>query len=97
MTLTFNRIARGHQATPDGRYAVVQDGYAPGYIVDPLALANGANRSEAADGYGGEWAAVYSPNGGLREDHNAGDNIDWFPTAREAKEACRAHARRTHS
>lgn len=95
--LTFNRIARGHQATPDGKYAVVQDGYTPGYIVDPLALANGASRSEAADGYGGEWAACYDPAGRLRDEHNAGDSIDWFPTAREAKEACRDHARRNRS
>ena len=33
---------------------------------------------------GDEWAAVFDPRGRLREDHGAGDNLDWFDTKREA-------------
>lgn len=85
--LNFNRIERGWQATPDGRYAVVQDGYSP-------------SKSAGAEGdyegfTGGEWAAVYDPRGRLRTEHNSGENLDWFSTAREAKEYCRRHAART--
>lgn len=73
--MKFTKIEAGHYATEDGRYAVVSDGYSPGYI-----------RDEYGDvmGVGGEWAAVYDPHGGLRTDHNAGENLNWFPTKREA-------------
>ncbi len=66
--------------------AVVVDGYTPGHLIDPLARANGATHQEASDGYGGEWAAVVDPRGRLRDDHNAGENLDWFPTKKAAVE-----------
>jgi hypothetical protein len=37
---------------------------------------------------GDEWAAAFDPRGRLREDHGAGDNLDWFDTKREAVAYC---------
>jgi hypothetical protein len=84
--MKFNRIARGHQATPDGRYAVVIDGYSP--------IKSAGAEGDYEGFQGGEWAAIFDPNGELRDDHNAGQNLDWYPTAREAKAACQRHADR---
>lgn len=75
-TLKFTKVERGHYATEDGCYAAVVDGYGPG---------------ADEDYQGGEWAAVYSPNGGLREDSNVGENLDWFPTMREARACAESH------
>jgi hypothetical protein len=84
----FTKVARGWYATEDGRYAVVADGYEGSLSVG--ADVNYSRHSKAGGGYGGfqggEWALVYDPAGGLRESHNAGTNVDWFPTKREAVE-----------
>jgi hypothetical protein len=72
MSTTFTKVAAGHYATADGRWAAVSDGYAKGqYAIDHEAV-------------GGEWAACFDPNGGLRDSHQAGENLEWFPTKREA-------------
>lgn len=68
--LKFTKVKRGHYATADGRYAVVQDGY--------------TGRDVAEDVFGGEWALVFDPHGRLREHHNDGENLAWFDTKREA-------------
>lgn len=92
--ITLNRIAAGHYASPCGKYAVVQDGYTPGYLRDPRDVANGLpSTADASHGVGGEWAAVVDPEGRLRTNHNAGENLDWFSTKREAVECVNHHAR----
>lgn len=75
--IKFHRIAAGHYATDDGKWAVVSDGYSPSQSI-------GADNTGYEGFTGGEWAAVYDPQGRLRESHNAGENLDWFPTKREA-------------
>lgn len=69
----LTKVAAGHYASADGKWAVSSEGH--GYI-DKVWQDLGSGN----DG----WAVVYSPKGGLREDHNAGDNLDWFDTKREA-------------
>lgn len=86
--LKFTKIEAGHYASTDGHYGVVSDGY--GYI--PKAEREGFG--VCAGITGGEWAAVYDPAGNLRDAHNDGDNLDWFPTKREAVEYCNWHAAR---
>jgi hypothetical protein len=87
--MKFNRIERGWQASEDGKYAVIADGYE----ASKYCGAEGDYEGFA----GGEWAAVYDPQGRLRTADDAGDNLDWFSTAREAKEACRQHKARLDS
>lgn len=70
---TLTKVTRGWYASADGTWAVVVDGYTP----------SAALRDEEFI-TGGEWAVVHDPEGRLREDHNAGENLDWFPTKREA-------------
>ena len=82
MRLKFTKVRAGWYATEDGFFAVVHDGYP-------------AIQSVAADAHyegfiGGEWAAVVGS--GLREDHNAGENLDWFKTKREAVEYLNAQS-----
>jgi hypothetical protein len=84
--LTWKRDGRGRQVTACGRYAVEVDGYTPGLMMDPLDLKNGIRPcQEHAMGDGGEWAAITTNNN---------ENLDWFPTARQAKAECQAHADR---
>lgn len=85
--LTFKKIKRGCYATEDGTYATVVDGYERGQHVG----AEGDwKHGSGYDGFvGGEWAAVYDPNG--RADHNGGENLNWFATKREAVAECQAH------
>lgn len=78
-TLKFTKVAAGHYATEDGRYAAVRDGY------------TGRGDQDFGD-FGNEWGAVFSARGELREDHNAGENLDWLDTKREAIAACEEHA-----
>lgn len=81
--LKFTKVAPGHRATEDGRYAVVVDGY----------TRRGTEDQQDFDGVRGrEWAACFDPKGRLREAHNAGDNIDWFDRMADAIEACQRHA-----
>lgn len=80
--MKFTKVEAGWYATADGQWAVVIDGY--GHV---------SNADRDGDGLlagvtGNEWAAVHDPAGRLREDHNAGSNIDWFDTKREAVAAC---------
>lgn len=85
--MKFTKIAAGHYATEDGTYAVVVDGYS--YVSE--AERNGSGIMAGITG--GEWAAVHDPQGRLRTDHNAGHNIDWFPTKRQAVAACERDSR----
>lgn len=80
--MKFNRIAAGHYATPDGCYAAVSDGW--GFTNQDFTNETGV--------HGQEWAAIYSPDGGLREDHQIGETLEWFDTKFEAVEACKRHA-----
>jgi hypothetical protein len=81
--LKFNRVERGWQASECGHYAVVADGYEP-------------SKSISAEGdyegfQGGEWAALYFPNGNSRTNADRGERLDWVPTMREAKAYCQGH------
>jgi len=89
--MKFNRIAAGHYATEDGCYAVVSDGF--GYVSNEQRDGEGL----LAGVTGQEWAAVGSSTGGLREDHNAGENLGWYNTKREAVVACEDHNRKQMS
>jgi len=76
--LKFQKIGPGWYATADGVWAVVSDGYPAIKSVD-------ASPNEGYEGFqGGEWATVYDARGRLRDDANEGENLDWFPTKREA-------------
>lgn len=87
--LALTKVARGWYATQDGRYAAVADGYEPRQHVG----AHGDYEGFIA----GEWAAVYDPAGRLRTEHNAGENLDWYPTKRQAVECLERHARQVQS
>lgn len=78
MTLTWKRDKPGRQVTTDGRYAVQADGYPPNQHI-----ANELNTTGYEGFTGGEWAAILTATD---------DNLDWFPTMREAKAKCQAHA-----
>jgi hypothetical protein len=80
--LTFNRIRPGWQATPDGRFAVISE----------VVFAGGDDGKWVTSDT--EWAACFDRNGKLRESNNAGENLDWFPTAREAKAYLQSQADR---
>lgn len=71
--LKFTKVQAGWYATEDGRYAVVSEG---------MNYVNADGRSDGADNDG--WSASFDPNGQLRTDHNAGENLDWFDTKKEA-------------
>jgi hypothetical protein len=78
MSLKLTKIARGWYATEDGTMAVIADGYEPGKTI-------GAEEGTGYEGFiAGEWAACVDPYARLREDHQAGSNLDWFDTKREA-------------
>ena len=82
--MKFTRISSGYYATPDGTYAVVKD--VTGYV-----SAEETDRTgEANDG----WCLAHDPQGRLREDQNAGDNVDWFDTKRDAVNAARSEMER---
>lgn len=77
--MKFTKVDRGWYATADGHYAVVVDGYKPGAMTFV-----GTDGTLVEFGQGGEWAAVHDPAGELRKFHNAGENLNWFATKREA-------------
>jgi hypothetical protein len=83
--LTFNRIAPGWQATPDGKWGVLSE----------VVFTDGTDGKWATSET--EWAAVFDPHGRLRTENNAGDNLAWFDTAREAKAFLQAEAARRES
>lgn len=78
--MKFKRIQAGWYATEDGRFALVNDGH--GFVSQAERDGDGLMAGVTGD----EWAAVFSPGGGLTTDHNAGENLEWFDTKREAKE-----------
>jgi hypothetical protein len=89
----FTKIVAGWYATEDGRFAVINDGI--GHVT--------INEYEGADDstgtaigvVGGEWAfAKDEKEARLRVDNNAGENVDWFATKREAVEAANDYERR---
>lgn len=89
--LTWQKVEAGRYVTPDARYAVEVDGYAPSQSAgaDTNYNPHGPNLGGHYEGFvGGEWAAVLDPNG-------SNQNLDWFPTMREARAHCEEHARRT--
>lgn len=76
--MEFTKVRRGWYATEDGTFAVVSDGY-------PKSLSVDAEPNTGYEGFaGGEWALVFDARGRLRDDHDLGDNLDWFATKREA-------------
>lgn len=82
--MKFTKVRAGFYATEDGRYAVAHDGYE----------IHGSTEDQEEDGLrGNEWGAIYDPAGRLREDNNAGQNLDWLDTKREAVAVCEDHAR----
>lgn len=72
--MKFTKVRSGHYATQDGTYAVIKDN--TGYVSAEETDMTG----EANDG----WCLAHDPKGELREDHQAGENVDWFDTKREA-------------
>ena len=80
MTLTWKRDRPGRQVTTCGRYAVESDGYTPGAI----GFMHAGDFIRCGDG--GEWAAI--------DLSRPDDNLDWFPTMREAKAHAQQHADR---
>jgi hypothetical protein len=80
--LKFTKVAAGHYATADGRFAVVVDGYTPS-----------AELLELESITGGEWAACFDGGGNLRVNHQAGATLDWYATKRAAIAACEDAAR----
>ena len=87
-SMKFNKVEAGHYATEDGRYAVMVDGYEPGKHVG--AEGDWKHGSGYEGFVGGEWAAVYYKNGDGPDGHD--ENLDWFPTMREAKAYAESHA-----
>lgn len=86
--LTWRRDGRGRQVSTDGNYAVVADGYERGQHVGAQGDWRRGDPGSYEGFVGGEWAAVHDPDG-------RDDNLDWFPTMREAKAECQRHADRT--
>lgn len=84
--MKFTKVTAGHYVTADGTYAVTADGY--GYVSEAERNGSGINCGIT----GGEWAVVHDAQGRLRADHNVGENIDWFPTKREAVAAAVEYA-----
>lgn len=76
--MKFTKIERGWYANEDGTAAVMSDGY-----TRTIGLTE-ADGSGVNAGAAHEWAAVVDPQGRLRSDSEAGDNLSWFPTKREA-------------
>ena len=85
----FTKVRAGWYATEDGKWAVVSDGYEKSNSVGAESgmTVHGAWSYEGF--VGGEWALVFDPRGNLREDSASGgsENLDWYPTKREAVEA----------
>lgn len=72
----WTKIERGFYKLEGTQFAVQADGYTPCKSI-------GADHSY--EGFiGGEWAVIEFPAG---KDHTTsdGENLDWFPTMREAK------------
>lgn len=75
--MKFSKVEAGWYATEDGKFAVV---------VECGGYSNTYDREVNGEGNDG-WALCYSPGGALREDHHAGETLNWFDTKREAVEA----------
>jgi hypothetical protein len=76
--LKWKRERPGRQISTDGRFACESDGYTKGSI----GFYDRGEWIKAGDG--GEWAAIL-----IETD----ENLDWYPTLREAKERCEDYAR----
>lgn len=77
--LKWHRDRPGRQVSTDGRFAVESDG------LPPISQRDREGSGMEAGITGGEWAAIL-----IATD----DNLDWFPTMREAKAACQDYADR---
>ena len=86
--MKFTKVTRGWYATEDGKWAVIVDGY------ERVSQADRDGDGMLAGITGREWALARDPEGRLRESHNAGENVDWFPTMRAAKHYARGMAAR---
>lgn len=76
--MTWSKITRGHYRLDDTPFAVQSDGYDLRTV--------GAEEGTGYEGFtGGEWAVI---------DTRTDDNVDWFPTMREARAAAEALAAR---
>jgi hypothetical protein len=72
----LSKVQAGWYASEDGCWAVVSEGQ--GY----------ADAQDRAYGDGNDgWALVYDRAGGLRKNHNDGENLGWFDTKRDALDA----------
>lgn len=78
--MTWKRDGAGRQVSTDGRYAVESDGY--GFISQADRDGDGVSAGVT----GGEWAAI--------DMNRPSENMDWFPTMREAKAECQRVADR---
>ena len=99
LPVKLTKVERGWYASEDGRFAVVADGYSPSQSQGAGWSGSGAGETLSYyEGFiAGEWAAVYSARGGLRENSNDGTNLDWFPTKREAVSFIQSYAAREAS
>jgi hypothetical protein len=85
--LKWKRDGRGRMVSTDGRYAVQADGYSRIQSVSASDDWDPKRKIGQYEGFpGGEWAAI--------DMSRPDDNLDWFPTMREAKAECERHARR---
>jgi hypothetical protein len=78
MNTKLTKVAAGWFANADGTVAVVADGVQP----PGQARANGAGLDAGV--VGREWALAQDPQGRLRDDPQAGQNLGWFDTKRDA-------------
>jgi hypothetical protein len=86
--LKWKRVKPGLQVSTCGRYSVACDGYESSQSAgrDPGYDRHNPGTHNLYEGFvGGEWAAVTNYND---------ENLDWFPTMREAKECCERHLAR---
>lgn len=86
--LKFIKVRAGWYVTEDGHWAVVSDGY--GHVT----VAEREGDGIMCGMTGGQWATCYDPKGQLRLNHQAGENLDWFDTKREAVALANSEAKR---
>lgn len=76
--MTWTKVERGFYRLDGTRFAVRSDGYDKSNSI-------GAEESTGYEGFvGGEWAVVRYSDYDLAHDGD-GDNMDWWPTMREAR------------
>ena len=82
----WTKIERGFYRLDGTLYAVQSDGYQPSKHI-------GAEESTGYEGFaGGEWAVIRYRDEADAKRHG-GENLDWFPTMREARAEAEGRAR----